>query len=82
MASAGFSLTAPEQNSPGNIEIVRDDDFRIKHIKVKGLPTEALAAMNELDGNCVWIESRQNTRSCIIILISISNLRTIYSTGF
>ncbi|MFY9965282.1 MAG: hypothetical protein WAK50_06045 [Nitrososphaeraceae archaeon] len=33
----------------GNIEVVYDDDGRHKHIRVKGLPTEALAAMNELD---------------------------------
>src|SRR5918996_1198835 len=32
---------------PRNVEVLRDDG-RIKHIKVKGLPTEALAAMNDL----------------------------------
>src|SRR5918996_5257647 len=35
---------------PRNVEVLRDDGFRIEHIRVRGLPTEALAAMNELDG--------------------------------
>ncbi|MGH9986377.1 MAG: hypothetical protein ACRD8W_20735 [Nitrososphaeraceae archaeon] len=38
-----------EQDIPGNIEVVSDDGHR-KHIRVKGLPTEALSAMRELDG--------------------------------
>lgn len=44
-------IDADEQGSiPRNVEMLRDDGFRIKHIRVKGLPTEALAAMRELDG--------------------------------
>jgi hypothetical protein len=34
---------------PRNGEILRDDN-RVKHIRVRGLPTEALAAINEIDG--------------------------------
>jgi len=37
-----------DEDIPSNIEIVSDDGHR-KHIRVKGLPTEALSAMNELD---------------------------------
>lgn len=38
-----------EQELDSNVEILRDDQ-RVKHIRVKGLPSEALAAMNDLDG--------------------------------
>jgi hypothetical protein len=38
-----------EQNIPRNVEILRDD-HRVKHIRIRGSPVEALAAMNELDG--------------------------------
>jgi hypothetical protein len=38
-----------EENIPSNIEVIADDG-RHKHIRVKGLPTEALATMNEIDG--------------------------------
>ena len=38
-----------DEDIPNNIEVISDDGFRHKHIRVKGMPTEALAAMNELD---------------------------------
>jgi hypothetical protein len=38
-----------ETITPGNVQVLRDYN-RVKHIRVKGLPIEALAAMNELDG--------------------------------
>ncbi|MGH9983826.1 MAG: hypothetical protein ACRD8W_07715 [Nitrososphaeraceae archaeon] len=38
-----------ETEIPSNIEIVSDDGHR-KHIRVKGLPIEALSAMREQDG--------------------------------
>jgi hypothetical protein len=44
----GVDPDADEQDIPRNIEVISDDG-RHKHIRVKGLPTEALAAMNELD---------------------------------
>ncbi|MGC1133643.1 MAG: hypothetical protein WA941_12535 [Nitrososphaeraceae archaeon] len=44
----GIDVGEQDNNIPGNIEVVYDDG-RHKHIRVKGLPTEALAAMNELD---------------------------------
>jgi hypothetical protein len=34
---------------PSNIEVVSDDGHH-KHIRCKGIPAEALAAMEELDG--------------------------------
>ncbi|MGH9985754.1 MAG: hypothetical protein ACRD8W_17560, partial [Nitrososphaeraceae archaeon] len=37
-----------DEDIPSNIEVVSDDGHH-KKICVKGLPTEALAAMNELD---------------------------------
>lgn len=37
-----------ETSIPENVEVLRDDG-RIKGIRVKGLPTEALAVMNELN---------------------------------
>lgn len=40
---------ADSEDIPSGIEIVSDDGHN-KHIRVKGLPTEALSAMNELDG--------------------------------
>ena len=44
----GINPDADEENVPGNIEVISDDGFR-KHIRVKGLPTEALSIMNEMD---------------------------------
>jgi hypothetical protein len=38
-----------QHNIPGNVAILRDD-HRVKHIRVKGSPVEAMAAMNQLDG--------------------------------
>ena len=38
-----------EEYVPGNVEVVSDDGHH-KKIRVKGLPTEALAMMNEMDG--------------------------------
>jgi ribosomal protein L37AE/L43A len=38
-----------EYTPSSNIEVISDDGLH-KHIRVKGLPTEALAAMNEMDG--------------------------------
>ncbi len=32
-----------EQDSIPGVEVLRDDGFRHKHIRVKGLPTEVLA---------------------------------------
>jgi hypothetical protein len=37
-----------ERSKRGNVETLRDDN-RVKHIRVKGLPTEALSAMNGID---------------------------------
>jgi hypothetical protein len=37
-----------EENIPSNVEVVSDDGYR-KHMRVKGLPVEALSAMRELD---------------------------------
>lgn len=37
-----------DEDIPSNIEVISDDG-RHKHIRIKGLPIEALAAMNELD---------------------------------
>ena len=41
----------PEEydNTPGNVEIIRDEGFRNKHIRVRGSPIDAMAAMNRLD---------------------------------
>jgi hypothetical protein len=36
-------------NTPKNVGILRDDGFRIRHIRVRGSPVEALSAMNKLD---------------------------------
>lgn len=38
-----------EQGSIPGVEVLRDDGFRHKHIRVKGLPIEALSSMNEID---------------------------------
>lgn len=38
-----------EQDSIPGVEVLRDDGFRHKHIRVKGLPIEALSVMNEID---------------------------------
>lgn len=45
----GIDPDADAGDIPSNIEVVSDDG-RHKHIRVKGLPTEALATMNEMDG--------------------------------
>ncbi|HZD36653.1 MAG TPA: hypothetical protein VE130_15725 [Nitrososphaeraceae archaeon] len=39
-------INLEEQGLPGDIEILLDDGFGIKHIRVKGLPIEALSVMN------------------------------------
>ena len=46
----GIDPDPDADNIPRNIEVVYDDSFRHKHIRVKGIPTEALSAMNEMDG--------------------------------
>jgi len=38
-----------EEYVPSNVEVVSDDGYHI-HIRSKGLPSEALAAMNDMDG--------------------------------
>ncbi len=38
-----------DNNIPGNLEVVYDDG-KHKKVRVKGLPAEALAMMNEVDG--------------------------------
>jgi hypothetical protein len=38
-----------EQDSIPGVEVLRDDGFRHNHIRVKGLPIEALSAMIEID---------------------------------
>ena len=44
----GIDPDADEDNIPSNIEVISDDG-RYKHIRVKGSPVEAMAAMRELD---------------------------------
>lgn len=38
-----------EQDSIPGVEVLRDDGFRHKYIRVKGVLIEALSAMNEID---------------------------------
>jgi len=43
----GIDPDADGDNISGNIEIVSDDGFRHKHIRVKGLPVEALSRISK-----------------------------------
>lgn len=45
----GIDLSGVEDSTSGNVEILRDDQ-RVKHIRVRGSPVEAMASMNEIDG--------------------------------
>jgi hypothetical protein len=46
----GINIEAREQED--GVEIIRSSaDKRVQHIRVKGSPTKALSAMNEIDGN-------------------------------
>ncbi|MGA7369411.1 MAG: hypothetical protein WBX01_09790 [Nitrososphaeraceae archaeon] len=42
-------INPDEQGLPKNIEILKDDGIREKH--VRGSPVEVMAALNELDNN-------------------------------
>ncbi|MGA7370209.1 MAG: hypothetical protein WBX01_13865 [Nitrososphaeraceae archaeon] len=48
MFAEGIDLSE-QDNIPG-IEIIRDDGFRIRHIRVRGSLVEAMATINEMDG--------------------------------
>ena len=42
-------IKTDEQNTPGNVEIRRDNSFRIKHIRVRGSLVEVLSKISEMD---------------------------------
>lgn len=42
-------IKTDEQNTSGNVEIRRDNSFRIKHIRVRVSLVEVLSKINEMD---------------------------------
>jgi hypothetical protein len=44
-------IKTDKQNTIGNVEIRRDNGFRIKHTRVRGSLVELLSKINEMDYN-------------------------------